>query len=191
MALLAYRYRILVENSTGVSGKSYNVFSVGSDAVVSDANVALILGDLNTFYTAITTHVYGTYSIGSRILEYQPTGPPRIVSVAAVGRTNNAASPLPAQLALCVNWRTALAGRSYRGRTFLGPLNGAANSTSGGVTGAAITAVNNACAALITAVKPRTTGSHGLIVHSDQVPTDTDITLGTTDTRMDTMRTRS
>lgn len=191
MPLAAYRYRIFVENAVQVSGKSLNVWNVGSDAVISDANIALILGDLKTFYTALATYVCGTFSIGSRILEFAAAGgPPRIVAVAAVAQTNAVATPLPGQLALCLSWRTALAGKRYRGRTFLGPLNVAVNA-SGAVVAGAITAVNNAAAVLVPAVKPRTTGAWGLVVHSAAVPTDTPITLGTIDTRMDTVRSRN
>lgn len=191
MPLVAYRYRVIVENSVGVSGKSLNVFNVGSDALVSDANVTLMLGDLKTFYTAIATYVYGTYSIGARVLEYQAAGgPPRIVTVAPVAQVSAASASLPPQLSVVVAWRTALAGKSYRGRTFLGPLNGAAQA-GGAVTAAAQTAVNTAAANLITNLKPRTTGSVGLVVHSDHANVDTPVVVGATDLRMDTMRSRS
>lgn len=56
--------------------------------------------------------------------EFQDTG-------AAVGGTDAVSQPLPASVALCLTLRTAKAGRSFRGRFYLGGFSEAQNDTSG------------------------------------------------------------
>ncbi len=191
MAAAPYRYRILVTNTSPSPGGAANIFHVSNDVPLSDANVTSILNHLKTFYTAVGTYVYGAFSIGPRVLEYTPSGiAPRIVPVAAVGQTNVSSTPQPPQLAAVMSWRTALAGRSFRGRTFLGPLNLAALS-SGALVGAFYSAANTAAATLITNVKTVTTAGYGLCVHSDHLALDTLITSGNMDPKVDTLRSRA
>jgi hypothetical protein len=191
MAVAPYRYRILTLNTLPGPGGGANVFNVASSAALTDANLTSILAHLKTFYTAVGSYVPGVFTIGSRILEFTPGAPaPTIRTVASASQTNASSSPLPGQLCSVVAWRTALAGKSYRGRTFLGPLNAAA-LTGTAISGAFIAAANAAAAALITNVRAVTDPAWGLVVHSDAIPTDTPVTSGLMDGRPDTLRSRS
>ena len=191
MAVAPYRYRIVVSNTSNVSGTSNNVFNIGNDVALADATITNMLNAIKNFYAALATYVNGTFSIGSRVLEYRPGVPaPRIVPVAAVTQVLTASSPLPAQLAAVMAWRTALAGRRYRGRTYIGPLNQAA-LTNQSLNGTFITNANAAAATMITAIKALPTAGYGLVVHSDAAPDDTLIASGNMDTRPDTIRSRN
>jgi len=92
--------------------------------------------------TTISLGNVGLRDIGSANQpEYLDTG-------AAVPGTA-AGDPLPPQIALCVTLRTALAGRSFRGRSYIPGFTEAANGTTGTASAAASTAaINfvNACA---------------------------------------------
>jgi hypothetical protein len=191
MALAAYRYRILVTNTGPSVTTGVNVFNVGNDTALPDANVTNLLTAIKALYSSLTTYVPGSFSIGSRVLEYHVgTAAPRIVPVAAQAQTNAISAVLPPQLAAVLSWRTATGGRSYRGRTYLGPLNGAAvaNQT---LVGAFTGAANTAAATLITACKAQVTAPWGLIVHSETAATDTPVLTGNMDSRVDTLRSRS
>jgi len=191
MAVAPYRYRILVLNSTPAPGGGANVFMVGNDVALSDAQVTSICNHLKTFYTALGTYCGGLFTIGARVLEFHPGAVgPRVVPITPPQQANGVSAVLPPQLAAVISWRTAFAGRSFRGRTFLGPLNGAA-VTSAALTPAFVTAANPAAATLLTNIKTVTAASWGLVVHSDKLNEDTPIITGTMDTRVDTMRSRS
>lgn len=67
----------------------------------------------------------------------------------------NVGEPLPPQTALCVTLRTAQAGKSFRGRTYLGGFTEADND----VNGISSTAVSTAAIAFLNAVKTAMTSS--------------------------------
>lgn len=191
MSLAPYRYRIIVANNNPSPGGSINVFNAANDVLLSDTQVNNVLTQLKTFYSALSSYIGGTYSIGSRILEFRPGGvAPRIVLVAPQSQANTVSGPQPPQLAAVLSWRTALAGKSFRGRTFLGPLNSAALSGTS-LAGAFTAAANTAAAALIANVRTQTSASWGLVVHSDERSEDTQISLGNMDSRVDTIRSRA
>jgi hypothetical protein len=105
--------------------------------------------------------------------------------IATLARTvNGTASGLaaPVQLTAVVSWRTTTAGRSYRGRTYLGPLAMAAiNSPT--LTSAALTAIGNASLALI--------GHNHLVVHSHKTGASTLVTSAIQTTKLYTQRRRA
>jgi len=191
MGLAPYRYRILVANASPSPGGAQNVFNVGNDVLLTDAQVNTILGHIKTWYTAFSTYVYGSFTIGSRVLEFRPgVVAPRIVLATPAAQSSAISTPQPPQLAAVMSWRTALAGKSFRGRTFLGPLNIAALS-SGTLAAAFTGTANTASTTLISAVKGVTNPAWGLVVHSDHMSEDTPITNGVMDARVDTMRSRA
>lgn len=76
-------------------------------------------------------------------------------SISATGSTN----PLPPALSMCLTWRTSIASRSGRGRTFLNPLRTTIVQTNGTPTEAARTGLVNAGNALIAQFAPVTNGA--------------------------------
>lgn len=68
-------------------------------------------------------------------------------SGAAVAGTGTG-DPLPKQTALCITLRTALSGKSFRGRTYFGGYTEAANDSAGAVASATITATLAFCNAM-------------------------------------------
>jgi hypothetical protein len=190
MAAAAYRYRILVTNSVPSPGGAANVFNVGNDALLTDANVTSILNHLKTFLAAQTTYAYGTWSIGQRVLEFRPgVALPRIVAAAPVVQALGQSTILPTQLAAVVSWRTAFAGKSYRGRTFLGPFNNTVLSANN-LHPTFVTNMSTAATNLIANIKLVTNPAWGLVVHSDKLSEDTPVTTAAIDSRVDTLRSR-
>lgn len=59
--------------------------------------------------------------------------------------------PAPPSLQICVSWRTSIAARRGRGRTFLGPLGKAIIGTDGTPVDAAVSMVRTACQTLVDA----------------------------------------
>jgi len=89
--------------------------------------------------------------------QYVPITVPALVTSTGSGRSD-------ARLACCISWRTNVATRRGRGRTFIGPLNSSANSTSTGLLASAVTSgLQTGANALLTALA---TGSVDLQVYS-------------------------
>src|SRR3990172_742081 len=109
---------------------------------------------IRAWYTSMSTfNGAETFWVpAARVLKIDPanpSAPPEVMPVtpgAAVQGTGGVATA--SQLAICVNWRTVLAGRSYRGRTFAGALS-SAQVAGGSLTPTAVTGINAACATLI------------------------------------------
>jgi hypothetical protein len=144
-------YEVVCRGSGGVgSGPYVNVYHVHTvDTAINTASVATAF---KNFYTAIAT-IYPTtitWSVPDKITHL--VDPPDIlpVSSTAVPGSSGATSD-PPQIAMVVTWRTAFAGRSFRGRTYLGPLHSA--STAGGSFGSSMhDPVQTAATALIAAI---------------------------------------
>lgn len=127
-----------------------NIYHV-SNGGATDTGIATVLTALKTFYDAcaafFTTST--TITIGASVRDVSVT-PNRIVAATPVTSVGSStAEILPANAALVVTWRTAFAGRSFRGRTYLGPSNETMNN--GGVAnGATVATMQTAANALIT-----------------------------------------
>jgi len=193
MAFLTPTYRITCEGQgSGVSGKAVNIFHVtsGTTATLSDTQLSNVLNDLKLLYTAFATYCTITYSIGSRILELLPDGsPPVIRNIAALTQAPGVGTVMPAQLAAVVSWRTAFAGPSFRGRTFLGPL-GSTAITAGSLNSAFLSAVNPAAVGMLTNMPAHANGG-GLCVRSNTKQLDTLVTACNVNSKVDTLRKRA
>lgn len=137
---------------TGVSGSGpfVNVFHVHT--VDTPVNTSAIATAFKNFYTSIAS-IYSsnmTLSVPSKVLHLGT--PPDIMPVSPFTVSGSGGSSMdPPQIAAVVTWRTPFAGRSYRGRTYLGPLHG--NSSVAGIFGSSITTpIQTAATALITAI---------------------------------------
>jgi len=99
----------------------------------------------------------------------------------------SATSMLPPDCAITCSWSTALRGRSFRGRTYLGPLSQTTLSTDGTINASARTRVANAAALLIGDPLTRT---HSLHILSRTKGITTPVTGGYVDNEYDTQRRR-
>jgi hypothetical protein len=185
-------HRLTVEGvgAASLSGKAINVchYSANNTATITDHQT--VVTKLKDFYTSCAGIFPNNLSItvGTRVIALKTV--PEIVPVtpASVALTSNASNE-PAQLALCVAWRTLKAGPRYRGRTFLGPLYLGAMATNGAVVPAQITAVNNAATTLLAAVQG-IGADWGLVVYSRKFNTSEFIVGGATNSRVDILRRR-
>jgi hypothetical protein len=94
-------------------------------------------------------------------------------------------------LALCLSWKTAVASRNARGRTYLGNFSAQADNL-GVVNTSLTTIINNAAGALLTNVKAVSivSASPYLCVWSPTKGEVNEIVTGSTDNIWDTMRSR-
>lgn len=144
----------IVGGGPSSTGPFYNIMHV---SVPNDdpATATAITGLFTTFYTAIK----GIFTTASSL---QPAA--KIVRVdvdPAVYIPNTPGSVAgtqsvtwaPAQICMVLSWRTAIATRHGRGRTYLGPLGAATLSGNGDLSAALALAAQNAGTALIAGVK--------------------------------------
>jgi hypothetical protein len=112
-----------------VSGTAVNVMHMES-ASSSLADEQQCVDDLQTFYNAIKSLYKTTTTIvvGSQVIDIGVVPPAYVGTTARVVTGTGAGTSMPAQLAAVVSWRTAVATRSGRGRTYLGPFQASAFS---------------------------------------------------------------
>lgn len=147
-------YRVPVEiDYDGTGGPGVNVWHLSATGLVQneELNLAEALDALEAFYTKLVSFYYGQtrIKIGQGIIK-DPLGAPEYVpdDLRTVSGTSGAQGPNLVQIV--VGWRTASATRSGRGRTFIGPLAGAANdAATGGPTAGIVTAVQTAATELV------------------------------------------
>jgi len=80
------------------------------------------------------------------------TGPQFIKSFSTGHQGDLTGEQVAGNAAVCISWRTASIGRSFRGRTYLGGLDAAATDTAQVISSSFASAVATAANALITAV---------------------------------------
>jgi hypothetical protein len=143
-------YRIACTISAPNSNPGANIFHVGNTNS-GDTGISTVVGHIKTFYDAIASFYTTTtaITIAASVRDINVT-PNRIVAVSSVQSVGTStAEILPANAALVVTWRTALAGRSFRGRTYLGPSNETVNN--GGIANATtVSTIQTAANTLIT-----------------------------------------
>jgi hypothetical protein len=157
----------------------------GSDRVAA-ANS--LIGHLKTFYTALGTHgLSGAFTIGSVVLELERDEPP--IYIGATPQTSTASyGPLvPYQCAMVVTWRTALAGKSYRGRSYLGPMLNSARADTQWI-GSNVSQVNADVAAFLANVAGT---AWDLCIASEVKNSSESVITGGATTAIRTMRSRA
>jgi hypothetical protein len=113
---------------TGIGGTGdvwANVFAI--DCTLGGgpaADIVPITGAFNTFYNALAGSGYlpTGWVLQNYNLKENVAGGIGSADLSAAITPGGGFTPLPPQLAIVVSWKTALVGRSYRGRTYLGPL---------------------------------------------------------------------
>lgn len=131
---------------------------------------------------------YAPTAAGVERAEYTPldgTSATTVVTHTLAG--TGVAEALPASVSLVVTLRTALRGRSHRGRVYTGPYAEDSNTALGVPLGATLTGVQLQWADLIT----RLVGTGvSMVVASYKLATSENVTAVTTDSRWDTQRRR-
>lgn len=207
---------LLFDSRSTIAGTNQvvNTFHVGcaSQPTITEANA--VIAAVNAFYNGFTAYrVNSTNSItGSRVLyavesawqkptfdangnvltKGKWTTEPVILGVTpTTSATGTGGAQTPPQLASVISWRTAVSGRSGRGRTYLGNL-GASAQNGAFVAGAAATAINTAAATLLTAIAgvAGAAGPYNLGVWSPTKGRIQPILSGVSDNTFDTMRSR-
>jgi hypothetical protein len=138
----------------------------GGPTELAQANV--LLGYLRTFYQGVvgdipigTTLSLGTVTDVATQREIVPS----FLSVAGLG-TGSA----PQALCICVTWRTEVAARRGRGRTFIGPLDTSAMQSDGTIRDNLVASTKTAAAALVTSSQIATNGAFGVWGYRDAKP---------------------
>lgn len=197
---------ITADADQGGGNHVVSVFHIAPDAggwIGADKTVIANywIGRLKAFYDAcVTAGMRGGQSIGNSVIEYEYDEAPQYVAATPQTVAGGSGGVVQAlQLACCVSWRTPFAGRSYRGRTFLGPL--AANSVNMPLLATSfVSAVNSAAATLIAGASGTfklsvlsKTGNHvkknGTVTWHDGFTTH--ITSASTTSAIKTMRSRA
>jgi hypothetical protein len=175
---VALRILRIVNSITGSPGSppDYNVMHViDVDATLVSAQA--IVQKIADFYTAIKAYYGGGVhvSVGSTVYQ-DPPGFNLLVGTAPVDVAGTDLSGYAApQLSVVVSWRTMLATRTGRGRTFLGPLGRAAETTNGTPTPGMVTTMQTAATALISGISGLPS-SPTFVVYSPKLGTQQQIT---------------
>lgn len=107
---------------------------------IANALGAAILGHFTSSgLAALMATTTSLLSAGLR--DIRTANQPEFVSVAAAVPGTGAGDPLPNQIAAVITLRTALAGKSYRGRAYYGGANEAQNGATGAIAAAFNTAL--------------------------------------------------
>lgn len=171
-----------------------NVFAIdATNYQTSAANTASsIEPKFNTFYTTLVSNgIYPYHWTWDNMNVRQPIGgleqSADFSEVLTV--TDATKQPLPPQLAVCVSWKTLLAGKSFRGRTYVGPLSKDNADANGKLTSVDLTVIQNAATALIAGLSGMTPATH-LTIWSRKLGTFQNVTNAHVGVYIDTIRRR-
>lgn len=175
--------RIPVKVTAAGRRPAYNIWHMFSPAsTLADAQTAVDL--LRDFYTSIAALFNSTTAIeiGANVVRITDV-PPVILPVTirnlvGTGGTTQA----PYQLANVISLRTPLAGRSFRGRIYLGPISDSA--MTGAIIGGALNTTMQTAAATLVA-------SNLVTVWSEKLQNHTIVTSALTNTAVETQRRRA
>lgn len=175
---MADRILKIVNAITGSPGSppDYNVMHV-NDVTGTLASAQAIVQSIADFYTAIKAYYGGGVHVTAGATVYQdPPGFNLLVGTAPVDVAGTDLSGYAApQLSVVVSWRTIVATRSGRGRTFLGPFGRAAETTNGTPTPSMVTTMQTAATALIANLSAQS-GSPRLVVYSQKLGLTQEVT---------------
>jgi hypothetical protein len=153
-----------------LGGTGVNLWHGRTDATITEnASLNAEMDWVKTFFTAIAALLPSPCLISyDGVATEVGTGSPRVIeglttwSVAASG----AGLPMPPANCIVVGWKTGLATRSGRGRTFIGPLKQAVCEQNGTIASANLSTIRTAASALVTSSLAETTPPSALGVWS-------------------------
>lgn len=147
-----YRATVDLDFPVG-SGGGTNTWTLRTTGVYDSASIQALMGYVQEFYDDLNEWFPTNYTwtwdgtvteLGTPSPSYFPPEPSWTLQGIAA---NSSYSPVAAMV--CVNWRSSLASRSGRGRTFLGPLTAAAAEGNGTPSPTAIADFRAAAASLV------------------------------------------
>ena len=154
MSVLQYTARG-TGGGTGNTGPFFNVWHIQTGTLTT-ARANAHIGALKTFYTSIAAVCYTTsqqWFIGEKVVAIDATPPVYVPSTAQTVTGTNGTAYCPPAVAWVVSWKTTVATRSGRGRTYLGPLSQSVLAVGGGFNATQVTTVQNAANKLLTDIK--------------------------------------
>jgi hypothetical protein len=175
---------------TGASGSGphYNIFHINASSDATGSSAAAVSA-IKDFYTTLKPYYrnVSTMSVGFKVID-RSTVPWTFLAVTPLAVVGGAGGPFPPQLAAVITWRTASVGKSYRGRTFLGPMDAVATGGALWIAafGAAMIAASNALVAASNAA-----ATWKLVVYSPKHNTFAPVTSAASSQNMRTMRSRA
>ena len=178
-------FRFTAESSA--TAQAVNVWHVKTpgSATSTDANQAIVA--VKAFYEAIKAFMApDIWTIGSRVITLDET-PNRLISATVLTSTMTGTSRAAAQVAAGITWHTAFIGKSFTGRSFIGPLsNGGVNTDGATITSAFLAALTTGAAN----ITPTLTGGGEFCVWSDKLDSAEEITQAQIRTGLRTQRRR-
>lgn len=118
-----------------------------SQAIANTLGTAILGRFTTSGLAALCATTTSLISVGLR--DIRTANQPEFVSVAAAVPGSGAGNPVPNQLAAVVTLRTALAGRSYRGRAYFGGFIVGENTAAGAI----VAGLNTALVAFVTNIQ--------------------------------------
>lgn len=152
------------------SGGGTNTWSLRTiSADGSTTEVAALMGLVEDFYLNCSGFLPSSFTASWDGLVRELAVPdPALLEAATPWTTNGTASASdygPAPAMACVSWRSALATRRGRGRTFIGPIDASFWESNGTLATDAVTALRSAASTLVSASLSDTNGA--LVVWSE------------------------
>lgn len=131
--------------------KAVNVWHFQTADDISSLQVSDAIGRIDTLFEAIKAYLWpGTWTHGARVTTVGVL-PPELLPSTPLTTTSSATQKVAAQVAAGVTWNTAFLGRSYRGRTFFGPLGtGALDGTGLQLDATFLSTLSTACSTAMT-----------------------------------------
>jgi hypothetical protein len=187
--LMQYPVAEVTCSITGGPTTAYNIWHFNMSDPFDVPQITAIGSGLVAYYQSLKALFASgsTITVGEKFL-YLGTVPPVYVSYVPVSFASTGSSRNAANVAAVSSWRTASAGRSYRGRTYLGPLETTALDTNTGLLAAGVVAgIKTAGEALIAA---GVTTSTNLVIYSRKLNSAATVIAAQVDTRPDSQRRR-
>lgn len=159
----------------GVGTNSWTLRTVSSSGTVSE--ITTLMGLVNGFYDYMKGLFPASYTWrwDGTVQQLGVPNPGYLGSAPAWSVSGTSADPNygPAAAMACITWRTELATRSGRGRTFLGPLPDGANESNGSLAPAYLDVIVDAAQDLVTASEASgVVGALAVWSEKDQVARD-------------------
>jgi hypothetical protein len=144
--------KIVVSLTGGLgSPPDYNIHYV-TTATQTETVLTPVVTQFKNFYDAIKAYYpNGTIiTVGASVLDMEVTPPVFLPVPPQTVNGTDSSGFCPPQCAVVVSWRTLTASRGGRGRSYIGPVGRAAETTNGTPMPAFVTALQTAANALIT-----------------------------------------
>lgn len=161
---------------TGTGGPGLNIWHARTDDPSGSGAAQPIADTLHAFYTSLCAGglapIAGlsVYTMDPWVnVDDQSTAQLNFASITSGAATNKA----PLATAICVTWKTSIAARRARGRSFLGPVNRDVVDADGTPTAGALTTIQNAAQTLVNTSRGITGGALGVYGLQNAAPKGT------------------